>query len=311
MTNGDSIDFHRVMLQDRERIMGALRYNPYNICDYSFGNLYNWGFYYQTEVAFHKGFMIVRFSSEEGNRPAYLMPFPEDGEKNEALFYEVLADMEHTMLAQGFPLMLMAVTEEGVEKLRKTYPENLHVLSSRDYSDYIYLRERLATLSGKKLQKKRNHANKFRKSFPDYSYEDITEANIKECIELEAKWYEESDLGESVEEERRMVQTALREKEQIGLTGGAIRADGKIIAFSLGMPINPNCFAVHIEKADPKVDGAFAIINQEFAQRIPEKYTYVNREEDLGIPGLRHAKLSYRPVQILDKHTVMMRYDHE
>ncbi|MDO5035778.1 MAG: phosphatidylglycerol lysyltransferase domain-containing protein [Porphyromonas sp.] len=280
-------------------------------CDYSFGNLYNWGFYYKTEVSFHKGMMVVRFESEEGQRPAYLMPIPESSDLPEERVAEVLEDMELSMLSNGHPLTIMAVSAEGVDFLRKTYPELLHVLSSRDYSDYVYLRERLATLSGKKLQKRRNHVNRFRKQYPDYQYEEISDANVEECYQLEREWYDQSAQSSDITEERRMVETALREYKEIGLMGGAIRAEGKIIAFSLGMAINPDCFGVHIEKADPSIDGAFAIMTQEFAKHIPEQYTYVNREEDLGVEGLRRAKLALRPVKILDKHTVMMTYDPE
>ena len=94
---------------------------------------------------------------------------------------------------------------------------------------------------------------------------------------------------------------ALHHFDSLGLIGGGLRVDNEIIAFSFGAPINHNTFGVHVEKADVNFDGAYTVINQEFASHLPEQYTYVNREEDLGIPGLRQAKLSYQPTILLEK----------
>ncbi len=298
------INFHRVSLEDRDRILEFSEINPNMNCDFSFANLYNWGFYYQTEVAFHHHCMIVRFQSDDPERPAYLIPV------GTCPLSRVLEDMEAEMRERDQQMLtLMAVTDEAVEEIRKTRPENIHVLSSRDYSDYIYLREKLATYSGKKLQSKRNHVNKFMRLYPNWEYEEIDSYNVQECMELEDIWYEASAKTPDIAEERRVVQTALREREEIGLMGGCIRVDGRIIAFTLGMPINRKCFDVCIEKADTNYDGAFTVICQEFAKRIPEQYTYVNREEDLGLEGLRKAKLSLRPEILLTKNTVVLRYE--
>lgn len=298
------IDFHRVSLKDRDKILEFSEINPHMNCDFSFANLYNWGFYYKTEVAYHNGYMIIRFESDDPERPAYLIPVGDHG------LTKVLEDMEMEMREQNQQMLtLMAVSDEAVEELRKTHPENIHVLSSRDYSDYIYLREKLATYSGKKLQSKRNHVNKFKRLYPDWKYEEITKDNIQECIEVEERWYQASAQTSDITEERRMVMTALREYDEIGLRGGCIRVEDKIVAFTLGMRINKECFDVCIEKADTNYEGAFTIICQEFAKRIPEQYIYVNREEDLGIEGLRKAKLSLKPAKLLTKNTVVLRYD--
>ena len=298
----DVIEFHRVELSDRDWVVGMRPLNPYCNCDYSFGNLFSWGHYYNTEIAQHKGMMVVRFSNDEGSRGAYLMPIGRGDLR------EVLLDMEYTMRQDEHPLTLMAVQEEALGKLEALGPESFHTIANRDNSDYIYYREQLATLSGKRLQSKRNHVNRFRRSYPDYQYEVIGEENARECLELEEKWFALSERTDAIREERAMVRTSLAHFREIGLMGGCIRVDGEIIAFTLGMPISDHCFGVHIEKADISYDGSFAIINQEFARRIPEQYLVVNREEDLGIPGLRQAKLSYKPVRLLDKYTVVMAF---
>ena len=295
------LPFHAVSLADKELIQAYTLCSPYQTCDFSFANLYNWSTYYHTHVAYYKNMLLVRFISHEANRPAYLMPV------GDGPIAEVLHDMEQECNSNGAPLLLMGVPEAGVTLLKQTYPESLHLLTSRDYADYIYLRESLVSLSGKKLQPKRNFVNRFRAAYPNYSYEHITNANVEECIAVEAQWYASSERTNDLVAERTMVLQALQQRDSIGMMGGCIRANGRIVAFSMGMPINKDTFGVNIEEADANIPGAFTIINQEFARHIPTQYTYVNREEDLGIEGLRKAKLAYRPHILEQKYTVMLR----
>lgn len=304
-TMADQIEFHRVDLADKQQIKDYLRINPYCNCDYSFGNLYNWGFLYLTSVAYHKQMMVIRFRSKETGNEAYLMPIGEGNLK------EVLLDMEHTSHLNGHPLILMAVQDSALEAIKETEPNTLKVFSNRDNADYLYEREKLETLSGKKLQSKRNHINKFKRLYPDYQYEPITRENADECIALENLWYKDADNTPGMDEERQMVIRALKQFDEIGLTGGCIRVEGKVVAFSLGMPINPRCFGVHIEKADTSYEGSFTIINQEFVKHLPPQYLRINREEDLGLEGLRKAKLSYQPLKILEKHKVVISYEKD
>lgn len=298
------IAFHPITLQDKERIQEVVSGSPYQNCDLSFANLYNWSSHYKTQIAFHKGAMVVRFMTDGGTRPAYLMPIGEV----ESL-KDVFADMMCDCCTNGEHLLLMSITEPSLKLLDEILPNRYRLLPNRDYYDYIYEREKLCSLSGKKLQSKRNHINKFERSYPDYIYEPITASNAMECMELENKWFALSGKTDEINAEREIICRSLREKEAIGLTGGAIRVNGFIVAFSMGMPINCNTFDVSIEKADPAIPEAFAMINREFARHIPEQYTYINREEDLGIEGLRKAKLSYKPDILLEKNIVIVHTD--
>ena len=166
-------------------------------------------------------------------------------------------------------------------------------------------------MKGKKFQAKRNHINRFRNTYPDYEYTPITPDRIQECLDLEAEWCKVNncDQQEGTGNERRALIYALHNFEALGLTGGILHVNGKFVAFTFGMPINHETFGVHVEKADTSIDGAYAMINYEFANRIPEQYIYINREEDLGIEGLRKAKLSYQPVTILEKYMACLK-DH-
>jgi hypothetical protein len=203
----------------------------------------------------------------------------------------------------GRELCMLGVTPEAKIRLEEAMPGSFIYLSDRDYFDYIYLREDLATLRGKKYQAKRNHVNNFVKTYP-YKYIEITPELVPECLQLESKWFKANSGGDDEQElndERRSMIYALNHCEELGLRGGAICVNHQIVAFSFGAPITYNTFGVHVEKADVNYEGSYAIINKEFAAHLPEKYIYVNREEDLGIEGLRKAKLSYQPTILLEK----------
>ena len=203
---------------------------------------------------------------------------------------------------------MLGVCSGMCEELKEIMPDRFHFEADRDYTDYLYLRTDLATLAGKKFQSKRNHVNKFRKTY-NYEYVPLTPDRIPECMELEAEWCKMNNCNqhEGTGNERRALIYALQNFDALGLTGGILHVDGKIAAFTFGMPINEDTFGVHVEKADTRIDGAYAMINYEFANHIPEQYTYLNREEDLGIEGLRKAKLSYQPTILLEKYMAFLK----
>ena len=164
-------------------------------------------------------------------------------------------------------------------------------------------------MRGKKFQQKRNHINNFKKRYA-YEYVELSGDMIGECLELEGLWFRASQAKEDVDElsdERRSMIFALEHFNELGLVGGAIRVDGQMVAFTFGAPINHQIFGVHVEKANVNYEGAFTIINQEFCAHLPSGFIYVNREEDLGIPGLRQAKLSYQPFLLLEKSAAVKR----
>lgn len=228
-------------------------------------------------------------------------------------FKDALLQLEEDSWQHGHPLLMLGVTPVSKDLLEEAFPGEFTYIPERDYFDYIYLREDLATLKGKKFQAKRNHVNKFKKQYV-YEYVPLTSELIPECLELEAKWYKANRTDadqEELREERQSMIFALQHFKELDLMGGAIRIDNQLVAFTFGSPINQDTFGVHVEKADTHYDGAYSIINQEFASRIPEQYLYINREEDLGIPGLRQAKLSYNPAILLPKAAVIKKIKSE
>lgn len=303
------INFKPITIDDKEVITSFTLPSPLRNCDLAFSNMCSWRFLYQSEYAVYKNFLLIRFYIEEKNRKriAYMRPIG-NGD-----FHDALLQLEEDSWQHGHPLLMLGVTPISKDLLEEAFPGEFSYIPERDYFDYIYLREDLATLKGKKFQAKRNHVNKFKKQYA-YEYEPLTAELVPECLEFEAKWYKANrtdDDQEELTDERKSMIFALNHFKELNLLGGAIRIDHKLVAFTFGSPINQDTFGVHVEKADTDYDGAYSIINQEFASRIPEQYVYVNREEDLGIPGLRKAKLSYNPTILLPKAAVIKKIKSE
>ena len=297
--------FKPIHIEDKETITAFTLPNHLLNCDYAFANMCSWRFLYQSEYAIEEQFLFIRFFVEmkERKRLAYMFPVG-NGDLKQAI-----CQMETDAEQSGHSLIILGVTREAKERLETLFPNNFIFTLDRDYFDYVYLRENLISLSGKKYQPKRNHINRFKKLY-DYTYLPITYDIIHKCMELEQVWYEankEEANREDLLHERCSMRFAMEHFDQLGLTGGAIVADNKIVAFTYGSPINDRTFGIHVEKADTRYDGVFSVICQEFVKHIPPQYVYINREEDLGIPGLRQSKLSYHPTLLLEKNAAIKR----
>ncbi len=289
------IEFKDITVEDKDTITSFTMNSCRRNCDLSFSNLCSWRFMYNTKFAVIDNFLVFKFWLH--GRVSYMMPVGQ-GDPEKELIEKLIEDSQ----LEGEPLRLMGVCQGMKKRLNDILPEEFEFTTNRDYSDYIYLRSDLATLTGKKFQSKRNHINRFKKEYT-YKYVPITPDRVQECLYLEAEWCKANDCDkqDGTGNERQAIVFALEHFEELGLSGGILYANDKIVAFTFGMPINKETFGVHVEKADTTVDGAYAMINFEFANHIPETFTYINREEDLGIEGLRKAKLSYQPETILDK----------
>lgn len=295
------ISFKDITLADKDTITSFTMKSDRRNCDLSFSNLCSWRFLYDTKFAVIDNFLVFKFWA--GEQLAYMMPIGSGDLK--AILRKLIEDADKEK--QSF--CMLGVCSNMRVDLETTLPSQFVFTEDRDYADYIYLKSDLSTLKGKKFQSKRNHINRFRNTYPDYEYTPITPDRIQECLDLEAEWCKVNncDQQEGTGNERRALIYALHNFEALGLTGGILHVNSKIVAFTFGMPINHETFGVHVEKADTTIDGAYAMINYEFANRIPEQYIYINREEDLGIEGLRKAKLSYQPVTILEKYMACLK----
>lgn len=253
--------------------------------------------------------MVIRFNIEGGEKLGYMQPIGEDGSHDFADIIPLLARDAHS---HGNRLRMIDLTEEGCEGLNTLYGKCFALHSDPAFEDYIYLRESLSTLSGKRLQPKRNHINKFRALYPTYEYHPLTPSHFEACEELDCKWRAaHGDECDDLTPERCAMLHAFENFKELGLHGGVLYIDGELAAFTYGSAINSDTFCIHIEKGLTQYAGCYTMINQLFASSLPSNYKYINREEDLGIEGLRRAKLSYYPDHKQTKYTAIYLHHDE
>lgn len=301
----DPLDFKPILPSSREEVTSFTLQSHSRICDLAFANLFGWAVKYETCYAIADDTLFIRFTSPARSHPAFLIPIMRGGGCVDASLDRLKNEAE----LGNHPLVIMGITPLCREHLEAVSPGAFTFLEDEGNADYIYLRDRLVSLSGKSLQSKRNHINKFEKLYPDYSYEPMTKANSAECLAVEQEWLRQHGTEEGEDKEQEVIQRLFDHFDELGLSGGILRVAGRVVAFTLGSPINQTTFGVHIEKADRDYEGSYTMINKLFASTIPEQYVYVNREEDLGLEGLRKAKLSYKPETILQKIAAVLRHD--
>ena len=253
-----------------------------------------WRHAYRLQATEHLGRLIVVSDPDD---PKYLFP---DGPGPIEPYIEALYK---DACARGTRLAFWVLLDEHREQLERAYPGKITVIADRDAYDYVYLADSLITLRGKKLSSKRNHLNRFLNTFRDYTYEPITRHNIREVLEMNQQWCEENYgyQTESLTSEENAVDQVLHNVFELDVTGGLLRVGAKVVAYTLGEPLNDNTYLMHIEKALNAYPGAYQAINQMFAEANTQGYTYINREDDAGDEGLRQAKLSYDPVHLVAK----------
>jgi hypothetical protein len=295
------LDFSPVTIHDRNVINRFFLVNTYRNCDFSFSNLFCWKHRYGTLFCVADGFLFFRFFIS-GKDAGYMMPLG-NGNLRHAL--ELLMNDAEERCSD---FRLYAITPEMFANVENAWPGKFAYTPDRSWSEYIYRSQDLISLKGKKFQAKRNHVNKFRWTY-SYEYLSVTREIIPQCLELYARWcIENGDCSEpSLVEERIATQTAFEHFEALELRGGALRVDGKIIAYSYGQQLGADTFGVHAEKALYDTEGGFSMINQQFSEHECINFVYINREEDLGLESLRQAKLSYQPVLLLDKGYIKLK----
>ena len=295
------IDFKDITIADKEVITSYIFPNECCNCEFSFSNLVSWRFLYNTKYAIVDDFLILRYHNHDAD--IFMMPI---GNGNADGVVNKLIEEAHS---QGMPFKMFAACHFVENQISDEMKERFILEPNRDNFDYVYYREELATLKGKKFQQKRNHVNRFMNTYPNWEYKSTTPELIKLCIEKENEGYNSNDdyKHQDIDNERQALLYAMNHAEEIGIKGGVLFVDGNIVAFTFGFPINHKTFGIHFEKADINYTGAFTVINQMFARDIPAEFEYINREEDLGIEGLRKAKTSYNPAFLITKGLITLK----
>ena len=291
------IDFQKLNLSHRDAYNEILFSCSPRGCENSFANLALWGL---QKVAFLHG--CVAFFSHFFGRSVY--PYPIGNGDRRAVIEEIMADAAE----RGIPCRITGMTDEDRAELEDWFPGKFLLKATRDGSDYVYAIDDLADLKGRKYQKKRNHANRFRAEHPDYTVVPLTACNMPMAQHMINDWYttrmKEDPEGDYMLENIALAK-ACRCYDGLDLDGILLMDGNRVIAVTMGSKLAEDTFDIHFEKAREEVDGAYTVVNQEFARYLRLKYpgiAYLDREDDMGLEGLRKAKLSCHHHHMIEKH---------
>ena len=231
---------------------------------------------------------------------------PYGSEENDDLFSAAIEHVAEDYRDRNKQLVIRAVTTKDKERLERLFPGKFEFEEEIDIEDYIYDAEKMRTLKGRKLSKKRNHINAFKAEYPDYELVPLSEENINLAWDFVEHWCGQRNCETGVDDsllcERQAICDALFKFSDLDFKGLMIRVDGRIVALTFGEMVNNDTVVVHVEKAFPDYRGLYPLINQEFQNYYWQEAKYVNREEDMGLEGLRAAKRSYYPEYMLTKY---------
>ena len=300
MGQSEQLVFSELTYETQEWVTKKLREDGRALCEYTFATNYAWSPYFALRLARLGESGIFRYMGEKND--LYSFPFGGSEEEKCALLEQVMKRCEE----KGETFEMSPIAQKDYECLRRRYPGQFLMAANRDMSDYIYEREKLVKLPGKKYHGKRNHIARFMDA-DDWCYEPITDENRAEAKAMMDEWKNRrADVWNvELEQEFGAMTTALLELERLKMVGGLLRKAGREVALAIGEPLNEDTFVVHYEKAFADVQGAYPMINQQFAEHAAEGFTYIDREEDTGDPGLRKAKLSYQPCRLEKKYTAI------
>ena len=290
------LKFKKTEIGDIEVFKKYIGFSGELSCESAFVNLLIWQSAYNNMWAEEDGQLIIK--SGKGVDSSYRLPFGNDFLKGINLIREYSGEEYPDFWVQ-----------EGkrLDNFKANFGDKYVFEENRDAFDYIYLREDLANLSGKKYHGKRNHISAFSKKH-NWSFKPITAENTEDVKLCAEKWYKENADREDkyLRCEKQGVITILDNMELLGVRGGAVYVDGRVVAFTLGSRISDEIFDIQLDKALSDYAEGYTVINREFARTLTE-YKYINREDDMGLEGLRKAKLSYKPAILLKKYACKKR----
>lgn len=302
-------------LEDLEKVRLAAEINNQSGNEMSAVNLFLYQIKYDTKIAFFDDMLFRQYKIN--NQIFFGLPLSLDSElcksqqeKNAKILQGIdilRAENQETEKCLSF----FYVYQDDLEFLQSVFQNKIQISLDETNADYIYLRENLGTLPGSKYHKKRNHISKFLRTYPNAKFEPISKESIKDAFLVEELWFEaekskieDSKTLESVKKEYFAIKSALENFENLNLSGGLVYIDEKPVAMTVASLITSQIMDIHFEKAlmPYAFDGAYSFINNQFAKT--QDCLLFNREEDLGLPGLKKAKLSYYPTEILQKYSV-------
>ncbi len=299
--------FKPVTIQDKSRLEVYLRRTDSFFCDLCFTDIFLWKDFYETDYCIKDDTLFLFYKSSQDKKPCYVMPIGSN--KLEKAISMIKEDAKERQIQP----IITCLTSEQAKEIEKAYPNDFIFEELRNSADYLYSSTDLINLKGNKYHKKKNLINRFKKTFDNkWRYENITSEHIDEIWSFYEMWFQKNHgVGENffLNGEKQAIRLALNNFNKLNLQGGLLRLEGQIIAFSIGSQSTEDMFIILIEKADSNIIGAYQMINQQFARAKCQNIKWINREEDLGITGLRKAKLSYHPSFIAMKYKAKLKDD--
>lgn len=288
-------EFKTVDLTMRGEVNDFISRHPLEASEYTFTNIFAFTAAYDFRISILGGTLIIL----KNHAPASFFCPIGDAPDIDMLFNYLKTRGERPRI-ERIPESFVKKYIEGNEKYS--------AVEEREHFDYIHNVQELIELSGRRFHDKKNKVNRFRKEH-EYKYIPMTAELVEECIKFEDYWCEERDCekDEGLSKEKCAILKMLKNFDALALTGGVIRLDNKIAALTLAERYLPDTLVIHVEKANPGIPGLYQMINQEFLMHEGRGYAFVNREQDLGIQGMRNAKMSYNPVKFVKKYRVMER----
>lgn len=292
------IAFKTVTLCDKCWVDELVRAENSPSADYNFGNIYIWDKHYRQLIAREGDRMLTKLRYE--GRPAFVFPI------GSGPLRPAIEALRAFAAWKGYPLVIRGITDKHRELLEQEYPGCFEYALEEKNLDYIYRAEKLATYAGKALHGKKNHCNRFEAEH-DWEFVPLTRELIPGCMDMLDVWTEDNSqrLDKSVANEHDAIIRAFAAFERLGLEGGVLRAEGKIVGFSLGEMCAEDTFDVHFEKAQIDMNGAYPMVCRELTRMMLARHPqlrYINREDDMGFASLRQSKLSYKPEYLLNKY---------
>ncbi|MEN6411854.1 MAG: phosphatidylglycerol lysyltransferase domain-containing protein [Veillonellales bacterium] len=291
------IKFQEIQLTDKPVFDKCFQRRRYENSHYNFTNLFMWQPSYHIEWALEEDVLYVKATWEE--ETFFLPPFCTD-DKVPAALDNILA----CFAGKNISFVMRGVEKFMVDLLEAAKPGCFEFTFDRDDSDYVYSLPALTELKGRKYHGKKNHVNQFKKSYSQYEYLPLTADLAEQCMATEIDWWEKRRRAVDATFEKQAIGRALTNMDALAFQGGVIRIDDRVEAFTFGEPITGDMAVIHVEKGNPEIKGIFSVINQEFCRHNWQNMIYINREEDIGLPGLRRSKMSYHPVKLIEKFVV-------
>ena len=300
LLGGLIIDFKKITLNEKEIFDNFLKKQPYENSHFNFTNLFMWRKLFDIRWTVEGTHLFIRsFYNDE----MFMLPpiGPTEGMEN------ALNKIYEYQLSLNVPFTLRETESFMVDFIEKWKPGEFEFIPETDNFDYVYDQEDLANLQGRKYHGKKNHLNKFLRTYPDFQYLPLDDSLVEKCLETIEHWCAQKNCDEDpfLKAEKIGIIEVLENFSHLNIRAAVVLINDNIEAFTFGEKLNDEMAVIHVEKANYEIEGIYAFINKTFSAEAFSDVKYINREEDLGIPGLKKAKESYHPIKMVKKYTVI------